>query len=232
MFWDNAAGVYDFFVNVINRKTHRALCQILSELIGAEDEVLECACGTGFLSAVIAAKCGRLSATDFSKGMLKKAEKNCAAYRNISFCPADITALSDPDESYDKVVAGNVIHLLDEPGRALSELNRVCKTGGILIIPTYVKKGREGKRGGLSSLLRSAVVSFVGKAGAGFKRQFTPESYRSFFLDAGYEDVEIIMADGRIPCAVAVMTKKPSLQRSKDFREGSAAISSAGQKAL
>lgn len=51
-------------------------------------------------------------------------------------------------------------------------------------------------------------------------------------LDAGYEDVEIIMADGRIPCAVAVMTKKPSSQRSKDFREGSAAISSAGQKAL
>lgn len=51
-------------------------------------------------------------------------------------------------------------------------------------------------------------------------------------LDAGYEDVKIIVADGRIPCAVAVMTKKPSSQRSKDFREGSAAISSAGQKAL
>ena len=34
------------------------------------------------------------------------------------------------------------------------------------------------------------------------------ESYRQFFLNAGYEDVQIVVAEGRIPCAVAVMTKK------------------------
>ena len=39
------------------------------------------------------------------------------------------------------------------------------------------------------------------------KRQFTVDSYRQFFLDAGYSDVQIILADGRIPCAVAVMKK-------------------------
>ena len=47
----------------------------------------------------------------------------------------------------------------------------------------------------------------VGKAGADFKRQFTVESYRQFFLDAGYRDVSIRLAEGRIPCAVAVMRK-------------------------
>ena len=45
------------------------------------------------------------------------------------------------------------------------------------------------------------------KAGADFKREFTMESYRQFFLDAGYPDVEASLADGRIPCAVAVMRK-------------------------
>ena len=45
-------------------------------------------------------------------------------------------------------------------------------------------------------------------AGADFKREFTMESYRQFFLDAGYPDVEASLADGRIPCAVAVMRKK------------------------
>jgi SAM-dependent methyltransferase len=34
------------------------------------------------------------------------------------------------DGSFDKVVAGNVIHLLDAPMQALRELNRVCKRAG------------------------------------------------------------------------------------------------------
>jgi ubiquinone/menaquinone biosynthesis C-methylase UbiE len=199
MFWDNVAGVYDVFVNVINRKTHQKLKRIVSDLIEPDDTILECACGTGLLSAVIAEKCRHLTATDFSEKMLKKAEKNCRAFRNITYDQADITALPCPDSSFDKVVAANVIHLLDNPFAAISELNRVCKDGGMLIIPTYMNKDDKGKTNGFSGA--------VGKAGADFKRQFTVESYRQFFLDAGYPDVKIIYADGRIPCAVAVMRK-------------------------
>lgn len=33
-------------------------------------------------------------------------------------------------------MAANVIHLLDEPLKALVELNRVCKDGGMIILPT------------------------------------------------------------------------------------------------
>ena len=199
MFWDRVAGVYDVFVNVINRKTHQKLKKIVSSLIGSDDTVLECACGTGLLSAVIAEKCRQLTATDFSKKMLKKAEKNCRAFRNITYAPADITALPFVDGSFDKVVAGNVIHLLDNPMKALGELNRVCKDGGMLIIPTYMNKDSKGKTNGFSDA--------VGKAGADFKREFTAESYRQFFLEAGYPDVKVSLANGRIPCAVAVMRK-------------------------
>ena len=71
MFWDRVAGVYDVFVNVINRKTHRKLKETVSALIEPDDTVLECACGTGLLSAVIAPKCRKLTATDFSVKMLK-----------------------------------------------------------------------------------------------------------------------------------------------------------------
>lgn len=165
-----------------------------------EDRVLECACGTGLLTEVIAGRCKALTATDFASKMLKRAEKNCAAYGNITFRQADITALAEPDGEFDKVVAGNVIHLLDEPLKALSELNWVCRDGGQLIIPTYMNRDRKGKT--------STFASAVGKAGADFKRQFTLDSYRQFFLDVGYGDVRITLAEGRIPCAVAVMTKK------------------------
>ena len=200
MFWDNVAGVYDVFVKFINRKTHKALRRIVEDLVGSGDEVLECACGTGLLSTVIAGKCKTLTATDYSQKMLEKAKKNCRGYHNISFSRADITALPYPDSHFDKVVAGNVIHLLDEPLKALNELDRVCRPGGKLIIPTYMNKDRKGKTSGFASA--------VGKAGADFKRQFTVESYRQFFLEAGYGDVQITLAEGRISCAVAVMMKK------------------------
>ncbi len=200
MFWDRVAGVYDLFVNVINGKTHKALRQIVSDLIGPEDVVLECACGTGLLSTVIAEKCKQLTATDFAPKMLKRAEKNCADYQNVQFRQADILSLDFSDGSFDKVVAGNVIHLLDEPMKALNELDRVCKSGGMLIIPTYMNKDQKGETSGFASV--------VGKAGADFKRQFTVQSYKQFFLDAGYKNVRIMLAEGRIPCAVAAMAKK------------------------
>ena len=200
MFWDKVAGVYDIFVNFINRKTHQKLKKIVSSLIGPDDTVLECACGTGLLSAVIAEKCWQLTATDFSEKMLKKAEKNYRAFRNITYDQADITALPFADGSFDKVVAGNVIHLLDNPMTALSELNRVLRGGGMLIIPTYMNKDSKGKTSGFSDA--------VGKAGADFKRQFTVDSYKQFFRDAEYPDVQIKLAEGRIPCAVAAMKKR------------------------
>ena len=199
MFWDHIAGVYDIFVNVINRKTHQKLKEIVSDLIEPDDMVLECACGTGLLSAVIAPKCRQLTATDFSEKMLKKAENNCRIFHNITYAQADITALNFADGSFDKVVAGNVIHLLDDPLTALGELDRVCKDGGMLIIPTYINKGSKGKTSGFAGA--------VGKAGADFKRQFTVDSYRQFFRNAGYSDVKVTLADGRIPCAVAVMKR-------------------------
>ncbi|MBQ9037907.1 MAG: methyltransferase domain-containing protein [Clostridia bacterium] len=200
MFWDSVAGVYDLFVNVVNRRTHTALRKIVADLIQPGDCVLECACGTGLLTEVIAQRCARLTATDFAPKMLARAKKNCAAFGNITFEQADITALGYPNGSFDAVVAGNVIHLLDNPMKALGELDRVCKPGGRLIIPTYMNRDGKGNTSGFATA--------VGKAGADFKRRFTVESYRQFFLDAGYGDVSIQLAEGRIPCAVAVMRKK------------------------
>ena len=199
MFWDRVAWVYDVFADVINRKANKRLCAAVEERIFQTDVVLECACGTGLLSGVIAKRCKSLTATDFSAKMLKRAKKKYGGCGNIRFEQADIMELGYPDGSFDVVVAANVIHLLDEPYRALAELDRVCRRGGRLIIPTYMNRTDKGTTNNVSGV--------IGKAGADFKREFTLESYKRFFADAGYRDVEYIMCDGRIPCAVAVIRK-------------------------
>lgn len=200
MFWDNVAGVYDIFANIINRKTHRGLCAKVENEISITDEVLECACGTGLLSGVIAEKCNSLIATDFSVKMFKKASKKYHAYTNIKFRKGNILQIEYPDEKFDVVVAANVIHLLDEPLRALEEMDRVCRVGGKIIIPTYMNKNDKGKT--------SRFANTVGKAGADFKRQFTYDTYKEFIKEAGYENVEYSLIEGKIPCAIAVITKK------------------------
>lgn len=119
MFWDNVAWVYDLFANFINRKANRALCEAVAQMIQSEDEALECACGTGLLSGVIATRCKSLIATDFSVNMLRRAERKYRNLPNIRFEPCDIMQLPYPDERFDVVIAANVIHLLDEPEKAL-----------------------------------------------------------------------------------------------------------------
>lgn len=200
MFWDRVAWVYDIFADVINRKANQALCMTVEQWIRPSDEVLECACGTGLLSGVLAGRCKHLTATDFSRNMLRRAKKKCAKYGNITFEPGNILQLRYPDERFDVVVAANVIHLLDEPYKALRELERVCRPGGRIIIPTYMNQTDKGTTNGVSNA--------IGKAGADFKREFTLDTYKRFFADAGYTDADYTLCRGRIPCAVAVLRKK------------------------
>ena len=199
MFWDNVAWVYDIFANIINRKANKALCAEVEKLIRPTDTVLECACGTGLLTGVIAPRCKSLVATDFSAKMLARTAKKYGKYENIRFEQADILRLPYSDRQFDVVVAANVIHLLDQPQQALHELDRVCKPAGRLIIPTYMNQTDKGTT--------NSVSDVIGKAGADFKREFTLDAYQQFFSDAGYTTASYVLCKGRIPCAVAILQK-------------------------
>jgi len=200
MFWDIAAKYYDFFENIYNGKVYKELGKRVSGFIEPSDNVLECACGTGCITKGIAAKCDSLIATDFSDGMLIQAKKSCKEFKNITFSKANILSLSYPDATFDKVVAGNVIHLLDNPKKAMDELMRVCKPNGSVIIPTYVNICEPGKP--------SFIVKVLEMLGVKFKRQFSPESYKEFFMNMGYKDVQYSLVKGKMPCCIAVLNKE------------------------
>ena len=199
MFWDKISPLYDLFENVYNHKVYAGTGKKVAEFIDPADEVLECACGTGAITVCIAEKCRRLIATDYASGMLKQAKRKCRKFRNVSFKRVDITSIKCRNDRFDKVVAGNVIHLLPELGKALAELERVVKPGGRIIIPTYIN---------MSKRSAGLAVKFIEFLGADFKKQFDMDSYREFFNEIGYRDVEYYVVDGRMPCAIAVINKK------------------------
>ena len=199
MFWDKVSGVYDLFENIYNKSVYQSTGESVAKYIKNTDRVLECACGTGAISIFIAPMCKNLFVSDYSVGMLKQARKKLKNYDNIDYRRVDITDIKAKDNSFDVVVAGNVIHLLPDPQRAMNELTRVCKDGGRLVIPTYIN-GDEGTN--------KLAVKFLEKLGASFKCQFDAESYEKFFEDMGYKNVTYEVVRGRMSCDIAVIDIK------------------------
>ena len=198
MFWDKGSKIYDFVENIYNKDVYNNTGKTVASFIDNDDVVLECACGTGAISKYMAPKCKELVATDYSQGMLQQTKKNLKSFNNVSIKKANMMELDFADESFDKVVAGNVIHLLQEPDKALKELERVVKRRGKIIIPTYINK--ENK----NSLIAAKVFVIFG---ADFKRQFDLQSYKEFFEKNGYCNVEYIVVEGKMPCCVAIIIK-------------------------
>lgn len=196
MFWDRISSLYDLFETVYNGKVYRGTGEEVARLLVPTDHVLECACGTGAISIAIARRCARLLATDFSDGMLRRAERKLKGFDHVRVEKADICNLPYPNGCFDAAVAGNVVHLLSEPEKALSELKRVTKPGGLIILPTYINMSKG------SSVV---AVKFIEMLGASFKQQFDLEGYRIFLTASGFPPNEIRVVEGRMPCAVAVI---------------------------
>ena len=199
MIWDRVAPLYDLAVSTLNRRVYDGTGAVVARLIRPGDTVLECACGTGAIAAAIAPACARVVATDFSEGMLKQARKKLARFPHVVVEQADITDLHYADDSFDAVVAGNVIHLLPEPGDALKELKRVVRPGGTIIVPTYVIPKKRA---------HTIFLKLISRCGVHFQEHFDPASYRAFFERMGYARVTYRVVRGRIPCVIASFTKE------------------------
>lgn len=196
MIWDKLSPFYDLFENVYNGKCNRGIVEEIKTLVNKDDIVLECACGTGLLTIPMAENCKKLMATDYSVGMLKQTKKKVGKFENVRLKKESITELSFKNDMFDVVVAANVIHLLDNPGDALNELKRVCKSGGKIIIPTYINKSKP------EATLGAKIVA---KMGVQFAREFDLESYKEFFIKYGFENAQYKVVDGRMPCAFAII---------------------------
>ena len=197
MIWDRVAPLYDLAVSALNRRVYDGTGAVVARLIRPGDTVLECACGTGAIASAIAPACARVVATDFSEGMLKQARKKLARFPHVVVEQADITDLHYADDSFDAVVAGNVIHLLPEPGDALKELKRVVRPGGTIIVPTYMIPKKRA---------HTMFLRLISRFGVHFQEHFDPASYRAFFERMGCVGVTYRVVRGQIPCMIASFT--------------------------
>lgn len=123
-------------------------------------------------------------------------EEKCSQATNLRLDQADITQLPYDTNSFDKVIAGNVLHLLPDSKKAMEEMRRVCRVGGEIIIPTYVKPEHK-------NLLTRSWLNLLRVVGVKFKNSFTFSTYQAFFSTLGYKEVRYLLVDGCPSCAIA-----------------------------
>lgn len=201
MNWNQTAFAYDFFENLINRQVYQKLGPACASLLEGNDCILECACGTGIITKTAAGACRRLFACDLSRNMLQKARQACRKQNNVRFLQADITHLPYADHTFDKVIAGNVLHLLDDPHQALKELCRVCKPGGLLILPLYIED---------QSLQTKAAYAALELSGLRFPSRMSIPQARRLFDQHSLPLVREIPLEGFMNCWIPVL-KNPGL---------------------
>jgi ubiquinone/menaquinone biosynthesis C-methylase UbiE len=110
------------------------------EQLPAQARVLELGCGSGALWSACPERIPpgwSLTLSDLSEGMLKDAWHNLVVLgRGIKFEPIDAQAIPYPDETFDIVIANFMLYHVPDRPKALSEIRRVIKMGGVLVTAT------------------------------------------------------------------------------------------------
>jgi ubiquinone/menaquinone biosynthesis C-methylase UbiE len=138
---DSARAIFGeraaFYTTSRTHKDPKVLAQVV-ELAKAEPgwRALDIATGTGHTALALAPHVKQMVATDITPEMLTEAERlrDERGITNVEFAVADAHHLPYPDASFDIVTCRRAAHHFSDIKQALSEIHRVLKPGGRLVI--------------------------------------------------------------------------------------------------
>ena len=105
---------------------------------------LDVGTGPAQIPILLAQRCPeiRITAIDLSKEMLKIAKRHVAAAAltsRITLEQVDAKALPYPDNTFDGIISNSIVHHIHDSLRALQEMSRVVKPGGLVLIRDLVR---------------------------------------------------------------------------------------------
>jgi len=125
------ASAYDQLMGRWSRRLAPAFIDFTG--IAPGETILDVGCGTGSLTFALAehAELKEIQAIDFSATFVDAARKRNADPR-VTIQQADATALPFADKAFDRAMALLVLHFVPEAAKAVSEMRRVVRPGGVV----------------------------------------------------------------------------------------------------
>lgn len=171
----------------------RRLAGPFLDFAGAVDgeRVLDVGCGTGHLARAIVARSepSEVRAVDLAPAYIEHARQH-TVHPRVLFEVGDACALQFADSGFDRALSLLVLHFVPRPERAIVEMRRVVKPGGVLAAAVW------DVRGGFvaSRLFFDTAAALDPKAGAlratNYTRPMTrPGELAAAWREAGLEDV-------------------------------------------
>lgn len=119
----------------INLVRHKVAHLYAIREIRAAERVLDVGCGTGYGSAMMAARMGEVVGIDSSPETISWARSKHRA-ENLKFLAMPATALNFPDGHFDAAYSIQVIEHIEDIDLVLAEVVRVLRPGGKFIVAT------------------------------------------------------------------------------------------------
>lgn len=137
--YNKLAYIYDLrWKNYINNTL--SFLKDWAEILPNET-VLDIACGTGEFERLLLNEYSKqkIVGVDISENMLAIAKQKCAAFPQVSFHQASAENLPFADNTFDVIVSASSFHYFDNPIGVLTEMRRVLKPDGKVIILDWCK---------------------------------------------------------------------------------------------
>jgi SAM-dependent methyltransferase len=132
LFYDSISGDWESFMN--DYDLGRRLDVVFNELLAPESlrglRLLDAGCGTGWFTKRAIDRGASVTSLDLG---LRLATLVRNRFHSSAAC-GDVLALPFPDGSFDVVVSSEVVEHTPDPARAVSEMARVLRPGGVLAL--------------------------------------------------------------------------------------------------
>jgi phosphatidylethanolamine/phosphatidyl-N-methylethanolamine N-methyltransferase len=136
------AGVYDKIFGKVFHEGRESAIRNLN--VQPNEHILEVGVGTGLALPMYPHHC-RIVGIDLSEGMLAKAKERAEAQRlgHVRLHRMDAGAMEFEDDSFDTVVAAYVVTAVPDYRKVVSEMIRVCRPGGRIIMLNHFSNGNK-----------------------------------------------------------------------------------------